>query len=71
MGTQKRGVRPMSGFFFGLVVGSFAGVIGTLLLLLIVYSIPDGDYLRSQVSEPWRGVGPLRGKIRAWIGAAK
>lgn len=29
---------------------------GTLLLLLAVYSIPDGDYLRSHVPEQWRGV---------------
>jgi K+-sensing histidine kinase KdpD len=46
----------MSGFVLGVVIGCFVGVLGTLLLMLIVYSIPDGDYLRARVPESWRGV---------------
>jgi hypothetical protein len=46
----------MSGFALGTVLGCLLGVVGTLLLLLLVYSIPDGEYLRSRISEPWRVV---------------
>jgi hypothetical protein len=45
----------MSGFALGVVVGCLIGVLGTLLLMLVVYSIPDGDYLSTRVPEPWRG----------------
>jgi K+-sensing histidine kinase KdpD len=47
----------MSGFMLGLVVGCFAGALGTLLLLLVVYNIPDGDNLRPSVPQRWRAVG--------------
>jgi K+-sensing histidine kinase KdpD len=47
----------MSGFVLGLVIGCFAGALGTLLLLLVVYRIPDGDNLRPSVPQRWRAVG--------------
>jgi K+-sensing histidine kinase KdpD len=47
----------MTQFVLGIIVGCFIGVLGTLLLLLVVYTIPDGDYFRSRVPEPWRGIG--------------
>jgi hypothetical protein len=46
----------MSGFMLGVVIGCLLGALGTLLLLLVVYSIPDGDYLQRSVPEPWRGI---------------
>lgn len=46
----------MSGFMLGVVTGCLLGALGTLLLLLVVYSIPDGDYLQRSVSGPWRGI---------------
>jgi len=30
--------------------------VGTLLLLLFVHSIPDGEYFQKKASESWRGV---------------
>ena len=46
----------MSGFILGIVIGCFAGSVGTLLLLLVVHSIPDGEYIQSQMRESWLGV---------------
>jgi K+-sensing histidine kinase KdpD len=46
----------MSGFVVGVIVGCFGGAMGTLLLLLVVYNIPDGDYFGARVPKPWRGV---------------
>ena len=45
----------MSGFCLGMLAGGVVGVLGTLALLLIVYSIPDGDYLRRKTADSWRG----------------
>jgi K+-sensing histidine kinase KdpD len=47
----------MSRFVLGLVIGCFAGAVGTLLLLLVVYNIPDGDQLGPTIPERWRGAG--------------
>ena len=44
----------MSGFTLGMALGCLVGAVGTLLLLLLILNIPDGEYLRSRISEPWR-----------------
>lgn len=46
----------MSGFALGLVTGCFFGAIGTLLLLLVVRSIPDGESIRTYMPERWNVV---------------
>jgi K+-sensing histidine kinase KdpD len=55
------GVARMSLFVLGIIIGCFLGAIATLVLLLGVYSIPDGDYLRSQVPQEWRGIALIVG----------
>jgi K+-sensing histidine kinase KdpD len=46
----------MSGFVLGIIIGCFAGALGTLVLLLVVYQIPDGDYFHSHEPVRWRSV---------------
>jgi K+-sensing histidine kinase KdpD len=46
----------MSGFALGLIAGSFLGATGTLLLLLVVRSIPDGESIRTYMPERWNVV---------------
>lgn len=55
----------MSGFVLGVVIGCLIGVLGTLLLMVVVYSIPDGDHLRTRVPEPWRGMALIMALIIA------
>jgi ABC-type branched-subunit amino acid transport system permease subunit len=57
MGMSIDGAVHMSGFLLGLVIGCYAGAVGTLLLLLAVHSIPDGGSPHTPASEPWNGVG--------------
>lgn len=49
----------MSRFILGLVIGGYAGAIVTLILQLVVRSIPVGANPRSAVLERWRDVGPI------------
>jgi K+-sensing histidine kinase KdpD len=51
----------MSGFALGLIAGGFAGATGTLLLLLVVRSIPDGESIRSYMPERWNVVALIMG----------
>lgn len=49
----------VSRFILGIVIGCFAGVLGTLFLLMVIYNLPDGDYFYARVPVRWRGVGLL------------
>ena len=55
----------MSSFVLGVIVGCFAGALGTLLLLLIVYNIPDGDSFQSRLPASWKTVGVIFALVMA------
>ncbi len=46
----------MSGFALGFLLGCLAGALGVVVLLLVVYHIPDGEYVRSRIPDLWRGL---------------
>jgi K+-sensing histidine kinase KdpD len=46
----------MSGFFLGIVIGCLVGVLGTLFLMLVVDSVPDGDHFRMRPTNSWRAL---------------
>jgi K+-sensing histidine kinase KdpD len=49
----------VSRFILGLIIGGYAGAIGTLILQLVVRSIPVGANPRPSALERWRDVGPI------------
>jgi K+-sensing histidine kinase KdpD len=55
----------MLGFGLGVVIGFFAGIIVTLILLILIQAIPDGDVTNPSKGKPWQGMGVVAGLLIA------